>query len=192
MLSILPLSQATRNLQHGRVTSQSRFQNRQTILLTIDRSGRLVASSNRRRTRIAAKLLAWNLDGQLAEGRSPESSRLLAARAQLLVSQRTRRSIAWQWEHLSARALQPPTVPSSRARINREAIAESEGEIREMCDELLSARPINAKGVAMASRLIEDGTGPVYNRRSADRLVAALRQVLDEMGPQSDWQTVRI
>jgi hypothetical protein len=122
----------------------------------------------------------------------PESSRLLAARAQALVSPRSRRSIAGQWEHLSAMASRPPAVRSSRARINREAIAESQGVIREMCEELLATRPISVKGVAMASRLIEDGTGPVYSRRSAGRLGAVLRQIVDELDARSDWVTTRI
>jgi hypothetical protein len=182
----------TGNTHHGGVTSQTGIPNGQTLLLTTDCNGRLVASANRRGTRLAAKLLAWNLDGQLAEGRSPESSRLLAARAQALVSLRSRRSIAAQWERLSATAPQPPAVRSARPRINREAVAASEGEIREMCEELLATRPISVRGVAMASRLIEDGTGPLYNRRTAGRLVGVLRQIVDELAPRSDWETARI
>jgi hypothetical protein len=43
--------------------------------------------------------------------------------------------------------------------------------------------PITARGAAMASSLLSDGTGPLHNRRSSLGLGAAVREATRQMVP---------
>jgi hypothetical protein len=50
--------------------------------------------------------------------------------------------------------------------------------------ELTAEGPVSARGVAMVSRLLGDGTGPLYNRRvQPAQLDATLRQVIAALQP---------
>jgi hypothetical protein len=51
-----------------------------------------------------------------------------------------------------------------------------------MIDVLTSGLPIDARGAAMASRLLSDGTGPLYNYRSRVELGAVAREATRQMG----------
>src|ERR1700735_3950446 len=68
----------------------------------------LIARANRRWVRMVVSLLGSTLDAQLARGRPPESNRLLAARAQILVSPAGRRDLAQHWANLLERAGETP------------------------------------------------------------------------------------
>ncbi len=70
-----------------------------------------------------------------------------------------------------------------RVTLNCESITTCESEIQEMVDVLLNPRPISARGVATASRLLCDGTGPVYNRSRSATLGTALRGAIDQLDP---------
>lgn len=50
-----------------------------------------------------------------------------------------------------------------------------------MISVLIGGRPIDARGAAMASWLLRDGTGPLYNRRSPVDLGAAVREATRQM-----------
>src|SRR5262245_38307912 len=63
------------------------------------------------RQRVLARLLGASLDRQLAAGRPPESSPLLAARARLIVSLPRRTAMAGNWRHLLAVAARQGSVP---------------------------------------------------------------------------------
>ena len=94
-------------------------------------------------------------------GQAAESDRLLAARAQHIVSLPRRHALARDWEHLLEVAHRAPTpaVPLCRDRI-----AAAEPGIRELiaCRAPAAGR---APGVA-AAVLLTDATGPLYHRRS--------------------------
>jgi hypothetical protein len=49
---------------------------------------------------------------------------------------------------------------------------------------LLAPLPVSARGVAMASRLLSDGAGPLYNRLSSVDLVGAVREVTEQLDPR--------
>jgi hypothetical protein len=137
---------------------------------------RLTTRVNGRWSRALSRLLAASLDRKLAEGRSPESHLLLAARAQVLASPVERQMLAHQWTDLLARARTPPGLRSPRASINRTGIAANEPAIRALLTTLVAPMPGHARGIATLSWLLSDGTGPLYDpRRSAE-----LRQALEE------------
>jgi hypothetical protein len=126
--------------------------------------------------------LGGALDRQLATGTSPESSRLLAARAEYLVSSRVRRDMAQDWFRVLQQARMPS--PARRAaRLCRTQILAAESEIGAMLDALVVALPVPARGVATASCLLTDGTGPLYNPHCPVELSAILREATAQLDP---------
>jgi hypothetical protein len=142
---------------------------------------RLQARPNRRWSRLVAQLHASTLDRQLADGRSPESSRLLATRAQVLVSPVMRQALAANWQNLLLRVRMPPVMRNPRMPLNRECIVACEPEINEMLSALLAPLPASARGVAMANSLLCDGTGPIYNPRRSAELGIAIRDAMKHL-----------
>ncbi len=130
-----------------------------------------------------SQLLAPWLDHQLAEGRSPESRVLLAARAHVLVAPAKRQALAWDWADLMDRARTPPSGRDPRVPINRADIRASELEIGAMLDALVAPVPTPARGVALVSWLLTDGTGPVYNTRCSSALRKGILEATARLGP---------
>ena len=131
---------------------------------------------------VGAKLLGVSLDDKLAEGRAPDTSPLLAARAQLLVSLTKRRALAENWLDLLIQARRPfspldPTVPIVRGRI----IA-AQAQIEALAEALLAPMP-TWRGVAMASSLLSDGSGPIYNRACSVDLASMLCEIIAHLDP---------
>ena len=123
------------------------------------------------------------LDSDLAAGRSPEISSRHAARARRLVSPRMRDALASNWEHLLSIAHAPSGGLSHRAPIQRERVHRAEPEIRELIAALRVTGPIPARGVAIATRLLTDGRGPVYNPEGSENLTAAIAVALEHLDP---------
>ncbi len=133
--------------------------------------------------RLLAHLRASSLDRQLASGLAPESSRTMAARAEMLVSRPRRLSLAENWRDLSERAAGKPIVLTGRAPLCRDRIIGADSHICEMVQALSTSLPVPAQGVAMASWLLADGAGPVYNRKCAVDLSDALGRVVELLDP---------
>jgi hypothetical protein len=154
-----------------------------TLLLTDPRRRRLSARLSRRRTRLLARLLAPSPDRHLAKGEAPESALLLAARAQMLVAPETRRTLAEGWEDVLTRARQPTVMGDRRVSVNRDSVIACEAGMRAMVDALVVPLPVPARGAAMASWLLSDGAGPVYDRRRSSELDAAVRETITHLDP---------
>ena len=152
-------------------------------LLVGDLGDPLVLRPCRAADRLLARMFGASLDRQLAAGRPPETSPLLAARAQDIVWLSRRRALARDWEHLlevarRTRRTRSPAVPVRSAQISA-----AEPAIRELTRRLTAALPVSARGVAMASLLLTDATGPVYSRRAPVTLDAALTAAIDQLDP---------
>jgi hypothetical protein len=65
----------------------------------------------------------------------------------------------------------------------RNRILEAEAELRHMVRALSEPVLVTARGVAAASYLLSDGTGPLYDRRSGADLGVTLRQVTAMLQP---------
>jgi hypothetical protein len=130
-----------------------------------------------------AALFGSTLHRQLAAGRPPESGALLAARAARLVSVPTRRRLAQGWERVLDQALSAPRQRNPHAPLCRKRISDAMGDVHAMLGALSTPLPVSARGVAMASRLLSDGTGPLYNRSCTVRLSTALAEVTAELDP---------
>lgn len=141
-------------------------------------TGTLLRSGSREHQpwdRWLARIRAPSLDSQLAAGCPPGTSRLLAVRAQEITSPAGRGELVRQWGYVLDRARRPPLPRSPRAPLCRDRIAAAEGDVRTMLAVLACPLPISARGAAMASVLLGDGTGPLHNRHSATELGAAVR-----------------
>ncbi len=135
---------------------------------------RLTARCNTRWSRAISRLRASALDRRLADGRSPESHPLLAARAQVLVTPVERQKLAYLWADLVAQAQRPRGLRVPRAPINRDSILANEPDIRALLSLLVAPTPGQVRGIALLSSLLSDGTGPLYNRQSPIDLRGAL------------------
>jgi hypothetical protein len=134
---------------------------------------------------VAGRLFASRLDRRLAAGTAPESGRLLASRAQTLVSAAARSALADNWHHLLRAARRPPTPITGRAPLCRDRITGAEPEIRQMIDALVAPAPLAAGAVAMAGLLLSDGTGPLYNRGCTLDVRETVRQVTARLDPSA-------
>jgi hypothetical protein len=149
-------------------------QNRPTTLLLYEHPHRLTARCNTRWFRAISRVCATSLDRRLADGRAPESHRLLAARAQLLVTPVERQKLAYLWDDLVTQARKSTGLRVPRVPINRESILANEPDIRAIIGLLVEPTPGHVRGIALLSSLLSDGTGPLYNRRCSADLRGAL------------------
>ncbi len=133
--------------------------------------------------RLLSRLLAPSLDRQLASGCSPESNRLLATRAQRLVSPSVRGALTRNWLDLLTVARRPAVPRISHTPLCRDRIIAAEDEIRAMLGVLSTTLPTPARGVAMASWLLRNGAGPLYNRHCAADLRTELREATAQLDP---------
>jgi hypothetical protein len=159
---------------------------RPTTLVLVEAGGTryLAAATEWPWTRLAVRLQASSLDRQLAEGRAPESTAWLGARARTLVAPNVRHRFARLLAHVEAQARRPPVMRSPRGPLNRVAIAACGGPLAEVRRRLAGHHPVPARGMAMTSRLLGDGTGPHYNGRLSTRdLDDALTRIIEQLDP---------
>lgn len=167
MLSILPLTDARVEAHDGQMTAK--------LLLRSAHHG------DRPWDRFLARALASSLDRELAAGCPPGFSRALAIRARRIVSPSGRRSLAGSWERVLDQANRPPVPRTPRWPLRRGRTVAAEGDVREMLAVLMGALPIAARGAAMASVLLSDGTGPLHSYSSPLDLGAAVREATGQM-----------
>jgi len=133
--------------------------------------------------RLLAGALAPSLDRQLAAGRPPRSGQALAIRAREIATPAARRELARRWTNVVDQARLQPVPRFVRAPLQRDAVIAAERDLHAMISVLTSGRPIDARGAAMASELLRDGTGPLYNHRSLVDLGAVVRAATRQMDP---------
>ena len=131
--------------------------------------------------RLRARVFGASLDRQLAAGVPPESSRLLAARARDIVTLPRRQALARDWEHLLRVARD--ATPGQARRVRTAPVARDVQAIRELTERLGAPLPVGARGVAMATVLLTDATGPVYNQHSHESLTSALEAAIEQLDP---------
>jgi hypothetical protein len=133
--------------------------------------------------RLLTRTLGASLDRQLAAGRTPESSPLLAARAQRIVAIRSRQQMARNWESLLRAARRAHGTHYPALPISSDWIIAAEPAVRELVQRMTAPLPVAARGVAMAGVLLTDAIGPVYSRRSPVTLADALEAAIAQLDP---------
>ena len=153
-------------------------------VLLEDDQGRLRLQRLRPWHPMLARFLAARLDRELADGTSPEASASLAARAIRLTSMEFRRDLATSVQRILVAAGQPPPVPASQAvaahpprvPLRRARISQSATLLAELAAQLAEPGPVPVQGVAMVSRLLADGTGPLYRQACRDDLATIVER----------------
>ncbi len=130
-----------------------------------------------------SRALGASLDRQLARGREPEESRLLAARAQDIVALRRREQLARYWERALATASRPSPALRNTVPLRRGPILAAEPAITELARLLRAPLPVSARGVAMARVLLTDAGGPLYWSAAPESLHVALRAAITRLDP---------
>jgi hypothetical protein len=133
--------------------------------------------------KILSRALGASLDRQLAAGREPEDSRLLAARAQDIVTLRRREDLARYWERTLGTAARPAPALRNAAPLRRGPVLAAEPAITELASLLRAPLPVSARGVAIARLLLTDAGGPLYWSAAPESLHAALRAAITQLLP---------
>jgi len=129
---------------------------------------------------ILARGRAAGLDRALAEGTSPEASASLAVRAAQLTSTGFRHDLAAilrriliaAGEPAPAAHLSPGLSRTVRVPLRTTRISQSASVLAELAGRLLEPGPVPVRGVAMVTRMLADGTGPLYLEASGGDLAA--------------------
>jgi hypothetical protein len=133
--------------------------------------------------RVLVRLRALDLDQSLAAGRPPEHDRLHALRAATLVSPTARRTLADNWERTLADRRRPSGARTGRVPLQQARVLAAAANVRRLIEALRAAGPVPARGVALASVLLTDGSSPLYDARSQADLAAAVRDATDFLDP---------
>ncbi|HTW20511.1 MAG TPA: hypothetical protein VME70_09910 [Mycobacteriales bacterium] len=155
-----------------------------------DRAGRLALRRRTCLTGLACRLRGPSLDRKLAAGRAPESSRLLAARAELIASPEGCRALAEDWQRAVQWPRHPGALYTARPGVCRRQVDRAGPELADLLECLLAPGPKAAQGIAVAGLLLTDGTGPLYDGRGEADLATVLRRARRQMDPQlalTDW-----
>ena len=112
--------------------------------------------------RALARILGRGLDGRLAAGCSSSSGKLLATRAQQIVSLPHRQRLARDLENVLALCRRPPDSLFRRVSIRRAEVLASEDVIRTAVGQLRTPLPVAARGIALIGQLLTDGAGPLF------------------------------
>lgn len=152
-------------------------------VLLDDDLGRLTVGRVSPWHRLLARVLAVRLDRQLAGGARPEESAILATRAMVLTSAGHRRALAASLRRMLAASVAPPARPrpmtaahsagaASRPHVplRRDRIAKSAPGLAGLASCLTAPRPVPARGVALVSQLLTDGSGPLYRAAAREDL----------------------
>ena len=141
--------------------------------------------------KVASRALGASLDRQLAAGREPEESRLLAARAQDTVAPRRREQLARYWERVLSAAARPAPALRNAAPLRRGPVLAAEPAITELAGLLRAPLPVSARGVAIARLLLTDAGGPLYWSAAPESLGVALRAAITRLSPGDISQFLR-
>ncbi len=79
---------------------------------------------------------------------------------------------------VAARSRTAPVVRSPKVPLNRSSIVACDPVLQEALDALVAPRPTLARGIALISTLLSDGTGPLYNSHRAGDLHGALSEAI--------------
>jgi hypothetical protein len=156
------------------------------MLVLLSEADCLIARPVRPWDRIMVCLRARQLDRDLADGVSPDASVALAVRAQMLVQMPARRDLARGAQRVLAAATQASGV-RLRVPVCRDRVAAAQAELRDLICGLLGTSPVSAQGVARASVLLGEASGPLYHRASRDDLRARVQAAVSALSTPGAW-----
>ena len=137
------------------------------------------------RDRFLSRARVMHLDRQLAGGASPDTSAVLSLRARLLVQPAARNLLAQSVAAILKEAAGPLWPRRSfRVAVARGNVREASAGLEALAVRLWQSAPVSVQGVAAVELLLRDGTGPVYNTQSRQRLDEVVDDVLRALEPR--------
>jgi hypothetical protein len=159
------------------------------VLLVFDQDHRwLRAKRVCLRDRLITHAYSAQLDRDLAMGTPPEATEVLALRAQTLVRPNVRYGLARSLQELLDWAIEPFPSRNLRIPVCRDRVRDAREEFHLVIDRLRTPAPVPAQGVARATVLLSDGSGPLYHRGNGDDLRGMVRDAAKALHPLSAWQ----
>jgi hypothetical protein len=131
-----------------------------------------------------ARLRAHGLDRRLADGFAPDASPQLARRAAVIASQPVRARLADDLERVLglAESGEPRRLGAVPVR-KREVVTAAE-PLRRLIAALRGPGPLAPRGIAIARRLIHDGTTPMYAKAPRGAVARAVNDALAHADPR--------
>jgi hypothetical protein len=130
------------------------------------------------RVRVLARLQAPRLDLRLAAGADPSDSPRLERRAAHLLSHLNRVRVVGALRQSRRSAGFPIDPRDLRVPVDLEEVRLAEPRLVELEELLIGRTPVYCRGVVMASRIVSDGTGPLYAPRRRGALRDKVAEVL--------------
>jgi hypothetical protein len=134
--------------------------------------------------RVLLRLRAHGLDGRLAKGADPAASTLLSLRAHALVARAERDRIATDLERILALAERREPRRLGAVPVQGYQVSAAAGPMRRLIALLRGPEDVAPRGVAMARRLVVDGTTPVYARGPRGAVTRAVRDAIAHADPR--------
>ena len=122
------------------------------------------------RARGLATLRHAALDRRLADGADTTDDRELIVRAWQITRRSAREQLATALDAILIDAERPRRARGARVPVCREEVEVARGEILRLVERLRDLQPVRPRGVALARRLLTDGTGPLYVTSANDEL----------------------
>jgi hypothetical protein len=128
--------------------------------------------------RLLARLRTQFLDDKIAGGADVVRSRLLSARAEVLISRRTRLDIAEDLEAILRLADGPFPRRMGGVPLRRSEVRAAGSVLRDLIEALRGPTTITPRGIAIARALVHGGRTPVYARAPSGALTGAVLEAL--------------
>lgn len=136
---------------------------------------------------LVAHLSGARLDRDLAMGVSPDADVVHALRARQLVRPRRRRVMAGCLRRVVDEAEGTAEHSPAAVPVARERVLGAAEELRRLAEMLLTPAPLPARGLAMVSVLVSDGSGPLYYDRPRGDLRALATRAMAALDPLASW-----
>ncbi len=160
-----------------------------TVLTGTTRGNRWELVRIRLRDRLLARWRGLVLDAQLADGQRAEDDLLRAVRAGTLTTPAARHGLVAGWENVLSSTTRPRRPVDASVPVQSFRVLAAEHDIRQMISLLRAPTPVSARGLALASVLLTDGTGPLYNAASTSDLASTVRDAIGFLDPLTDFST---
>jgi hypothetical protein len=124
---------------------------------------------------VRARWAGADLDRRLAAGADPHSDRLLALRAARLATPASRALVATGLERAVASVDKPKSPLSAAIPVRRRPVRDARADLLSLAADLRQMSAPQARGVAMAERLITAPGSPLYCSTSGEEVRHAAR-----------------
>ena len=131
--------------------------------------------------RIRALLRSARLDRELADGTSPYASPELTLRARKLTRSAYRRTLANSLDEAVSIAEGRQQRVNPAAPLATREVRAARAALLDLARSLRARGDVSPQGVAMAQRLLTDGSGPLYVTREHDALWHAARRATEAL-----------